>query len=179
MDAAHSNPQQVVTVWDGETRLDFSIAECMKYHGPIFPGGVAHAFAAMGRALPELASRIPGGKLQRREIIIRTAFGGPGGRDAMELVTRAVTGDRFEVLPELARPERGSTLARYVFEFSAGGHTVTCAIRDEGIVVDEFIQLGLKSEKTAQELERIEVLKAEMRDRILSREPSGVYDLEG
>ena len=94
-------------------------------------------------------------------------------------MTRAVTGDRYAVLPELARPERGNTLARYVFEVSAGDATVTCVLRNDGIVADEFIELTAKPEKTADELAHLEVLKLEMRDRILEREPEMVYDLEG
>ncbi|MCC9145205.1 MULTISPECIES: hypothetical protein [unclassified Arthrobacter] len=173
------HPERTVTVWEDGVELNFTFADCMKYHGPGFPGGVAHAFAALGRALPELAARTPDGRVERRAIRIRTPFGGPGGRDAFELVTRAVTGDRFAVLPELARPERGNTLARYVFEISAGDATVTCVLRDEGIVAGEFIELTAKPDKTAAELAHLEVLKREMRDRILERDPEMVYDLEG
>ena len=172
-------PGRTLTVWEDGTELNFAFADCMKYHGPGFPGGVAHAFAALGRALPELAARIPGRRVERRGIRIRTPFGGPGARDAFELVTRAVTGDRYTVLPELARTERGSTLARYVFEISAADATVTCVLRDDGIVTDEFIALGAKPDKTEAELAHLEVLKAEMRDRILERNPAQVYDLEG
>ncbi|MCQ2001026.1 hypothetical protein [Arthrobacter zhaoxinii] len=172
------NPERTLTVWEDGVQLDFTFADCMKYHGPGFPGGVAHAFAALGRALPELAARTPCGRVERREIRIRTPFGGPGARDAFELVTRAVTGDRYAVLPELARPERGNTLARYVFELTAGDATVTCVIRNEGIVGDEFIELTAKPDKTAAELAHLEVLKREMRDRILERDPAQVYDLE-
>ncbi|WP_210244067.1 hypothetical protein [Arthrobacter yangruifuii] len=173
------NPGRTLTVWEDGVQLDFTFADCMKYHGPGFPGGVAHAFAALGRALPELASRTPGGRLERREIRVRTPFGGPGARDAFELVTRAVTGDRYAVLPELARPERGSTLARYVFELSTREASVTCVLRDDGIVADEFIELTGKPEKSPEELAHLEVLKLEMRDRILQRDPALVYDLEG
>ena len=173
------NADRTVTVWEDGMKLDFTFADCMRYHGPGFPGGVAHAFAALGRALPELAARTAGGRVERRQIRVRTAFPGPGGRDAIELVTRAVTGERFEVVPELARPERGSTLARYVFEISAGDSTVTCVLRDDGIVADEFIELGAKADKTDAELARVEVLKVQMRDRILERDPAMVYDLEG
>ena len=172
------NPDRTLTVEENGVRLDFTFADCMKYHGPGFPGGVAHAFAALGRALPELAARTPGGRVERRAVRVRTPFGGPGARDAFELVTRAVTGDRYAVLPELARPERGNTLARYVFEISAGDASVTCVLRNDGIVTDEFIELTAKPNKTASELEHLEVLKLEMRDRILARDPEMVYDLE-
>jgi hypothetical protein len=52
---------------------------------------------------------------ERREIAIRTAFRGPGARDAIELVTRATTDGRYVVDAALERPERGTTLMRYVF----------------------------------------------------------------
>lgn len=176
---APPNPERTLTLWEDGVQLSFTFDDCMRYHGPGFPGGVAHAFAALGRALPELAARTPGGRVERRGIRVRTPFAGPGARDAFELVTRAVTGDRYAVLPELARPERGNTLARYVFEVSAGDARVTCIIRDEGIVAAEFIDLTAKPDKTAAELAHLEDLKVEMRDRILERDPAMVYDLEG
>ena len=172
------NPTRTLTVWEDGVQLDFTFADCMKYHGPGFPGGVAHAFAALGRALPELAARSGNDRVERRAIRVRTPFGGPGARDAFELVTRAVTGERYTVLPELARPERGNTLARYVFELSTPEASVTCVLRDDGIVADEFIELTAKPDKTADELAHLEVLKLEMRDRILERDPDRVYDLE-
>jgi hypothetical protein len=55
---------------------------------------VADAFKAMQRALPILD---PNGPVERRQITVHTAFRGPGGRDAFEMVTRAVTGDRYVV----------------------------------------------------------------------------------
>ena len=44
------NPDRTLTVWEDGVQLDFTFADCMKYHGPSFPGGVAHAFAALGRS---------------------------------------------------------------------------------------------------------------------------------
>src|SRR5436305_9260219 len=102
-----------LAVLENATEITFSFEDLMKYHGPGSPGGVAHAFKVLERALPLLE---PDGPLQRRELMIRTALGGPGARDAIELVTRAVTGDRFVLDPELARPERGRALERFVFE---------------------------------------------------------------
>jgi hypothetical protein len=61
-------------------------------------------------------SSIPTGAVERREITLDTAFRGPGGRDAFEMVTRGVTEDRYVIDPMLERPHRGRTLERYVFE---------------------------------------------------------------
>lgn len=76
-------------VIDRGRSLRFSFEDVLKYHGPGSPGGAAHAFKVLERALPLLDPDRP---CERREIVIDTAFGGPGARDAFELVTRAVTG---------------------------------------------------------------------------------------
>lgn len=89
--------------------MAFSFEDVMRYHGPGSPGGAAHAFKVLERALPLLD---PDGPCERREIVVETAFGGPGARDAFEMVTRAVSGDRFRVDAALARPERGRAQAR-------------------------------------------------------------------
>ncbi len=116
----------------------------MRYHGPGSPGGVAHAFKVLERALPLLG---PEGCCERREIVVETAFGGPGARDAFELVTRAVTGNRFRVDPGLARTERGRALEAFVFRLGYRGRVTTLAVR-EGFVTEEFIDLARTEQRT-------------------------------
>jgi hypothetical protein len=153
--------------------LSFGFDDLMRYHGPGFPGGVAHGFTAMARALPLLA---PGGPPERREIRLDTAFPGPGARDAVELVTRAVTEGRYAVDPALGRPERGPTLERYVFRFGYRDRTVQLQIR-EGFVTDEFIVLSRRQDRTPEEEAHLTVLKQEMADRLLAAPPDEVYDV--
>src|SRR3954471_17522886 len=93
-----------VEVVDGGRRIAFSFEDVLKYHGGGSPGGAAIGFKALERGLALLG---PDGPCERREISVATAFGGPGARDAFELVTRAVTGERFRLDPALARPELG------------------------------------------------------------------------
>jgi hypothetical protein len=159
-------------VTDRGERLAFSFEDLMRYHGPGSPGGVAHAFKVLQRALPLLA---PGGLCERREIAIATAFGGPGARDGFELVTRAVTGDRYRVDPELARPERGRALERFVFRLIYRDETVTLELR-EGFVTDEFIDLARTEPRDADQERRLDVLKLEMAERVMSRPAADVYD---
>jgi hypothetical protein len=162
-----------ISVNEGGRRLDYTYADLMHYHGFGFPGGVAHAFKVMERALPLLSPNEPP---ERREIEIRTAFRGPGGRDAFEMVTRGLTEGRYTVDPALERPERGETLARYVFQLTYRGRTIDLQIRD-GIVRDEFIALGRKPERTAEEEERLAWLKQEMADRLLALPADQIYEL--
>ena len=160
-------------VLDRGRPLSFSFDDLMKYHGPGSPGGVAQAFKILERGLALLD---PDGPCERREIHVRTAFGGPGARDAFELVTRAVTGDRYVVDQSLSRPERGRTMERFVFELTYRERSATLIVRD-GIVPDEFIELARKDGKTPEEKARLEQLKLEMVDRVMALPADEVYDV--
>ncbi len=160
-----------VDVLDEGPLLCFSYQDMLRYHGPGSPGGVAHAFKVMERAFPLLDCD---GPLQRREITVATAFGGPGARDAFELVTRAVTRDRYVLDPELARPERGTTLERFVFRVGYRERNVTLVLR-EGFVTDEFSTLARKK-RSPQEDVRLDVLKQKMAERVMSSPATDVYD---
>jgi len=162
-----------IEVLNGDRLLAFSFEDLMLYHGPGSPGGVAHAFKVMERAFVLLD---PDGPLQRREITIATAFGGPGARDAFEMVTHAVTGDRFQLDPDLARPEAGTARERFVFRIGYRERTVTLAVR-EGFVTDEFVELARK-ERDAEEEALMDRLKREMAELVMSRPAHEVYEAD-
>jgi hypothetical protein len=165
---------ETISVLDGGRRLEFSFAAMMAYHGPGSPGGVAHAFKVMQRAFPLLDPDMPA---ERRELVIETAFGGPGARDAIELVTRAVTGERYHLNPELARPERGRTLERFVFRLRYRDRTVTLAVR-EGFVPDALIELARRENRTAAEEARFAAVKQQTADTVMAAHAADVYDAE-
>jgi hypothetical protein len=164
-----------IDVLDKGRLLAFSFDDMLKYHGPGSPGGVAQAYKLLERGLALLG---PDGPIERREIHVRTAFGGPGARDAFELVTRAVTGERYVVDQSLARPERGRTMERFVFELTYHDRSATLIVR-EGIVPDEFIELARKDGKTDDEKARLDQLKLEMVDRVMGLPAEEVYDVAG
>ncbi|MCU0758022.1 MAG: hypothetical protein MUF07_02325 [Steroidobacteraceae bacterium] len=163
------DPPVIVTELGRELRYGWH--DLVLYHGHGFPGGVAHALRVMQRALPIVS---PDGPPERREIRIRTAFRGPGARDAFEMMTRAVTEGRYHVDPALERPERGPTLERYVFEVGYRDRSVVLVIR-EGIVDDEFVRLGRLTSRTAEEELRLEGLKLDMARRLLALEARETY----
>ena len=162
-----------LSVTEAGTRLDFSVDDIMKYHGPGFPGGVAHGIKAMELAFALLS---PEGPPERRDIRIRTAFRGPGARDAFEIVTRSLTDGRYLVDGALERPERGDILFRYVFEVHYGTRSVCVQLRDDGLVREEFIRLGQKPDRTEAENMRLAWLKQEMAERLLALPAERVYE---
>jgi hypothetical protein len=162
----------IVVLEDGK-RLTFAFADCLRYHGFGFPGGVAHGFKVMERALPLLGDGAP---VERRQIRVETAFPGPGARDAIELVTRAVTGERYVVDAAFAGTEiPESPAGRYFFRLILGERAVELVIRP-GFVVPEFIALARKRDRSTDEEARLVVLKQEMADRLMAAPAAEVYD---
>lgn len=166
--------ETVLTVLEDGRRLSFSFEDLMAYHGGGSPGGVAQAFKVLERALPLLS---PDGPPERREVSLRTPFPGPGFRDAFEMVTRAVTGDRFVLDRELLRPDLGRKREQFVFHVSYRDRTVTLLIR-ENLVRDEFIDLLLNDGRTAAEDAHFETLKQDFADRLMASPAADAYDLE-
>lgn len=152
----------------------FSFEDLLRYAGPGSPGGVANAFKVLERSLPLLE---PDGACERREIQIATAFGGPGARDGLELVTRAVTGERYRIDLSLERPELGRTRERFVFALTYRDRSATLVLR-EGIVTDEFIDLARTEERTSGQAARLDELKLELMERVMSLPAAEVYDAE-
>lgn len=46
--------EPTIDVLDGGRLLTFGLADLMRYHGPGFPGGVAHAFTVLAAAPDEV-----------------------------------------------------------------------------------------------------------------------------
>jgi hypothetical protein len=163
----------VLRVHEDGQPIDFSYETILAYHGHSAPAGVAHALKVMQRAFPLLD---PTGPLERREIVIATAFAGPGARDAFEAVTRAVTGGRYTVDPSLEAPERGPTMANFVFHLSYHGHEVHLQLCP-GHVSEEFIDLARADELGAAQADRLHQLKLEMSERLRGLDAAEVYEV--
>lgn len=162
-----------ITVRESGKNLTFSFDDINAYHGGGFPGGVVHGLKAMQAAFPQL-SDMP---LERREVTLRTAFSGPGGRDAVEMVLRVLTDGRLI----LDRSIGGGNVISdppgpYVWRFTYRGKTAEATIRP-GHVREEFVTLGAKPEKTPDEVARHEELKSEMAHRLLPQPADAVYDV--
>lgn len=146
--------------------------ELLKYHGPGYPGGVVHGLKVMQRAWPLLdEGRLP----ERREVRCVTAFGGPGGRDAIEFVTRGLTEGRYIVDKALGEGVEESPGGRYYFRFEYRGKAVEITIRP-GHVRPEFIQLARKQDRTPEEEAALVKMKLEMSDRLIRMPSEELYD---
>jgi hypothetical protein len=113
---------------------------------------------------------------ERYEIDVETEFPGPGARDAFEMVTRAVTGGRYRVTPDLGGGRAPTAPeGRYFFRLGYRRTTVDLTLRD-GYVSDEFIQLAQVESRTHAEEEHFTWFKRDMATKLMARPAEEVYD---
>lgn len=167
---------RALDILDHGQAIAISFEDILKYHGRQSIGGVAHAFKVLELALRELGQ---GKAPERYDLTVATAFPGGGARDAFEMVTRAVTGGRYEVDPALAAP--GTVEAphgHYFFRIGYRGRAIDLALRP-GLVREEFIALVRAGAQTMEKKQRLDWLKQDMTDRLLALPAHEVYDVVG
>jgi hypothetical protein len=166
-------PTESIVVAERDQAIAFTFEDMMRFHGPGSPAGVACAFKALQRAVAELSPDRPP---ERRSVSVRTAFRGPGARDGFEMVTRAVSDDRYLVDRTLLRSDRGILLEDFVFEVTIGTRSVTLVLR-EGFVTEEFIRLARADDRTPAEERRFVELKAATAARIIGMPAEQVFEV--
>ncbi len=151
---------------------EFTFDDLMRYHGGGSPAGVANAFKVLQRAFALLSPDAPP---DRRTILVRTAFRGPGARDGVEAVTRAVSDGRYIVDRTLVRSDLGRLREDFVFQVATPDASTILTLHD-GYVTADFIDLArIKNRSVAQE-HRLDALKADLCARIMAEPAERVYE---
>ena len=162
-----------LVVRDQGGSISITFDDVLKYHGRSSIAGVAHAFKAMERAFPLLS---PGQPPERYDVTVESGFDGGGARDAFEMITRAVTGDRYRLASLPAGTEAPEAPGgHFFFRLGYRGTVVELAAR-AGLVPEEFLQVACKEGPTPAEAVRSQKLKEEMAERLLSLPADEVYD---
>ncbi len=162
-----------LVVRDQGESISISFDDLLKYHGRSSIAGVAHAFKAMERAFPLLS---PGEPPERSDIAVESGFPGGGARDAFEMVTRAVTGDRYRLVTKPAGIEAPEAPGgHFFFRLGYRGTEVDLVAR-ASLIPEEFLELACREAPTPAEAVRAQQLKEEMADRLLSLPADEVYD---
>jgi hypothetical protein len=99
---------------------------------------VLHGLKAMQARFAVLGK----GPLRRREIQALNALPGPGGRDAVECVTRALSDGRYRVDHSLGGTDTlTAPPGPFRWRFTVAAHSVMVTTR-HGHVLPEFVDLG-------------------------------------
>ncbi len=162
-----------LVVLDQGESISISFEDLLKYHGRSSVAGVAHAFKAMERAFPLLS---PGGPPDRADITVESGFPGGGARDAFEMVTRAVTGDRYRLATEPASADAPEAPGgHFFFRLGYRGAVVELVAR-AGLVPEEFVEVACRENPTPAQAVRAQQLKEEMAERLMALPADEVYD---
>jgi hypothetical protein len=162
-----------LVVRDQGQPISISFDDLLKFHGRSSIAGLAHAFKAMERGFPYLS---PGGPPERYDLTVESGFPGGGARDAFEMVTRAVTGDRYQLTAEARPGVPEAPGGHFFFRLGYRGTVIELTLRD-GLVPEEFLDFACKEGPTPAEADRAQQLKEEMAERLLSMPPEEVYDV--
>ena len=162
-----------LVVLDQGESIAISFDDLLKYHGRSSIAGVAHGFKAMERAFPLLS---PGEPPERYEITVESGFPGGGARDAFEMVTRAVTGDRYRLTSAPAGTEAPEAPGGHFFFRLGYRGTVVDLTARAGLVPEEFLEVACREAPTLVEAARARQLKEEMAERLLRLPANDVYD---
>lgn len=157
---------------DGRTHISISFDDLVKYHGRSSIAGLAIGFKALECGLPLISPEEPP---SRRDIRVDVAFNGPGARDAFEMVTRAVSDDRYSVVPDLAGP--GAPEApdgHFVFRLRYRGRAVDLTLRP-GLVGEDFNACVRQSPQTPEEEQAVVDMKEQVAADLLELPAEGVY----
>jgi hypothetical protein len=162
-----------LVVLDQDESISLSFEDLLKYHGRSSIAGVAHAFKAMERAFPLLS---PGEPPERSHVTVDSGFPGGGARAAVEMVTRAVTDDRYRVAPDLAPADAPEAPGgHFFFRLGYRGSAVDLVLRP-GHVPEDFLEVACRENPTPAEAARAQQLKEEMAERLLALSADEVYD---
>ncbi len=159
---------EVVKVIEKGVELNIPFHACVLYHGKDSIGGLSLGYRLMYWALNYLAED---GEIPKREdISFKTAFPGPGLRDAVEMISRVVTYGRYEVLKEAPSCAPEGVYGRMYFEISLRDKTVKVALKP-GVIGEDFIQTGRSFKKenlTPEGLQHWEDLKKNLSEKVWS-----------
>jgi hypothetical protein len=167
-----------VTVRDGDDTIRFVFADVEKYHGQGSIGGAAIGFKVVEAALGAL---FPDAPAPREALTIVSGHGGPGFRDAFELITRAVTRGAYTVDRD-RQAGRLNPLSPTAYSFTflvADGRAADVVMRD-GIVPYRFYELWhLVGNGAAGAAERAELItvKRAVADDVIARPVAALFDV--
>ena len=160
-------------VLDSGVPLGFVLRDLMSYHGPGSPGGVAHGFKVMERALPLLEPDGPAGAARRSQLRRRSA-----GRARATPSSSCCGPSRTGATRSIPR-SRGRSAAwtreRFVFHLAYRGRNRRAGgargVRDRGVP-----HARAHPDPAPEQAARLDALKREMAERVMAVPAEAVYE---
>ncbi len=144
----------------------------LEYHGGGALAGLAIGFRAMQYA-GEVLSTVR--TWDRKDLAVVSWHSGPGVRDAIEFVTRAITRRRFE-LRETDGAKNCAAAGAFRFEVGDGRRAVQVQLR-EGLVPTEFFALAENQNRSAHEEAELARLKTDVATAVMQQPWQALFEI--
>ena len=163
---------------DVDGPIEISFDDLKKYHGTRSLCGLSVGYTVLGAAWAALSDGEP---LDRNDITVETAFGGPGARDAVEMVTRAISRDAFQLVSDKQPDNNIAEAAKgaYWYRITGNGKAVELGLKPD-ILPENFIKLRrilLAGNGTDEQAKAFRGLQIELSNRLLSMDPLSAFNV--
>ena len=158
----------LILVQDEQDVFEISFTEVEKYHGLSNIAGAAVAFKALQAAFAVL---LQGEPAPRNDITVKTGHPGAGVRDAIEMLTRAITRGAYTVDKTLPKGRLNPYKdISFTFIVTLQGHTAEAVLND-GILPARFFELMeiITKPNTEQEQKELRQLKRSLAKQIIQK----------
>lgn len=167
-----------LTIQDVDEPLEITFDDLKKFHGTRSICGLTVGYTVMRAAWSSLADGEP---LDRNDITVETGFPGPGARDAVEMVTRAVSREAFHVVTDKQPDAQIAEAAKgaYWYRITAKGRAVELGLKHE-VLPNDFVKLRrilLAGNATPAQAESFRGLQFELSDRLLAMDPLEAFNV--
>ena len=153
----------------GEHLKKISFQDLEKYHCSEYQMAIAVGFRLLEVGLKELCGNNPP---ERKELSILSGHGGPGFRDAIEYITRAVTREAYTVDVNYPKAQYDPHRAQsYTFVISStNGSSVEVSLNDGFLPLEfyDYLAKGREGTRTEQDEVELDKLKQELCDKALA-----------
>ena len=167
-----------LTIQDIDGPLEITFDDLKKYHGTRSICGLSVGFTVLRAAWASLSDGEP---LDRNDISVATAFGGAGARDAIEMITRAVSRDAFDVVKDKQADAQIAEAAKgaYWYRITVKGRVIEFGLK-QSVLPDDFVRLRRKQlagDATAEQKVAFRGSQIELSSRLLSMDPLDAFNV--
>lgn len=165
-----------VRIQGEEGPLNIGFDAVQAYHGHAALAMLAVTYMGLQGALTRLEALHAGQPVARHELSVVSGHPGPGVRDALEFITRAVTRDRYQVDTSLPWARYSHDAARsYSFLLTWRNHQVRAILRADTLPSRFFELLG---SRTPEDIEAFRVLRRTLAHTLLAQSPDALFEFE-
>lgn len=167
-----------IRIYNEPSHLTFEFDDLIRFHGNQSICGLTVSFKVMEAAWQRLWSSTP----PRREVLsVASGFPGPGTRDGFEMVTRAVSRNAFNIIPDAKPTPLVSEAAKgaYFFQLCDDKQIIELGLKP-GMLPEDFIprrRAMARGEASSSDVKDFRKIQFSFSEKLLSLTPEDAINV--